>query len=179
MDKTHDMHTGEASAGNNLFRLLLIEDSDADAAVVQKTLEDEPRCARYTRASTIRDGEDILSGGGIDVLLLDLGLPDTMDATDTYTRVRKWADKLPVIIMTSIKDHSLARTLVHEGAADFLNKDNLLDSPDSLKNAIDFSIERHNICRKLIAEKNKLAEESKQKDTVLSCFMGNYTNGGG
>ena len=122
------------------------------------------------RVATLAEGEEVLKAGDIDLLFLDLGLPDTASAADTYARIKKWADQLPVIIMTNLKDHDLARIMVHEGAADFLNKDLIVNSPQQIGRAIDFSLERHGVYKKVV-------RESKEKDAMLSCFMGGYSSG--
>src|SRR4051812_34236525 len=108
---------------NPLLNILLIEDSDTDAFIIQSAISRHINAALCQRATTLRGGEEILQKGGIDLLLLDLGLPDTTDPKDTYDQIKKWSGSLPIIIMTNLKDHDLAKTMVHEGAADFLNKD--------------------------------------------------------
>ena len=160
-------------------RVLLIEDNDTDAFIVQKVLYNGMNDARFTRATTLEAGEEILEKGQTDLLLLDLGLPDSVTSANTYARVKKWADKIPVVIMTSVKDHELARAMVREGAADFLNKDSILENPGRIQHVIDFSMERHAINRKMILDKEKAMQESKEKDSVLNCFMGGYSITGG
>lgn len=154
---------------NSLLNILLIEDSDTDAFIIQNAISRHHKDALCQRAATFHAGEGILQKGGIDLLLLDLGLPDTASAEDTYEQIKKWTDKMPVIIMTNIKDHTLARTMVHEGAADFLNKDLIAENPTHIQKVIDFAIERHSLSR-------RMAQESKDKDALLSCFMGGYSS---
>jgi len=158
----------EKVVDKSMPRVLLIEDSDSDAFIVQKALYGGMDDTHCTRAITLKDGEDILEKGQTDLLLLDLGLPDSVTPADTYARVKKWADKVPVVIMTSLKDHALARALVRDGAADFLNKDSILENPKHIQHVIDFSMERHALTRKIM-------QESKDKDSTLSYFMGGYS----
>src|SRR3954471_1663951 len=103
--------------------ILLIEDSDTDAIIIQRALGKHHKEARYQRVMTFKSGEELLQKGGFDVLLLDLGLPDTASPKDTYEQAKKWTTQIPVVIMTNLQDHELARVMVHEGAADFVNKD--------------------------------------------------------
>ena len=155
---------------NSLLNVLLIEDSDADAFIIQTAIGRHHKDALCQRAATLHAGEEILEKGGVDLLLLDLGLPDTAGAEDTYNQIKKWTDKLPVIIMTNLKDHVLAKTMVHEGAADFLNKDLIVENPTHIQKVIDFAIERHALSKRLV-------QESKDKDALLNCFMGGYSSG--
>jgi DNA-binding NtrC family response regulator len=164
---------------NSLLRILLIEDSDTDAFIIQDALRRFKSDAQCTRAATLQSGENILQKGEIDAVLLDLGLPDTASPKDTYEQIKKWAQKLPIIIMTNLKDHELAKVMVQEGAADFLNKDAIVKTPKLVHDAIDFSMARHSAGRKLQSEKEKAEQESKQKDSVLKCFMGGYSIGSG
>ena len=156
---------------NYLLNILLIEDSDTDAFMIQRAIKQYHKSASCQRADTLRSGESILQEGGVDLLLLDLGLPDTASPKDTYDRIKKWSDNLPIIIMTNLNDHALARTMVHEGAADFLNKDLISKDPTHIQKAIDFAVERHAVSKKLL-------QEAKDKDAVLSCFMGGYSVSG-
>jgi len=165
---------------NPLLRVLLIEDSDTDAFIIHSALRAYKKDCLYTRVPTLKEGEEILQNSGADVVLLDLSLPDTASPKDTYEQIKKWAVKIPVIIMTNLRDHALARVMVHDGAADFLNKDVIVSTPKLVQTAIDFSIERHSVGRKLLSEKEKAVQESKEKDAVLRCFMGGYSiNGSG
>jgi DNA-binding NarL/FixJ family response regulator len=153
---------------DTVLRILLIEDSDTDSYIIQNALRQHKKNAVCTRVATLHDGEALLQKGEADAVLLDLGLPDTPSPSDTYEQMRKWAHKIPVIIMTSLQDHELARRMVQEGAADFLNKDVIAKDPKQIQNAIDFSVARHAITR-------KITEESKEKDAMLNCFMGGYS----
>jgi len=156
---------------NTLLNVLLIEDSDTDAFIIQNALSRHHKGASCQRASTLKAGEEALEKGDVDLLLLDLGLPDTESPKDTYDHIKKWSDKLPIIIMTNLKDHDLAKVMVHEGAADFLNKDLIAENPMHIQKVIDFALERHAISKRLM-------QEAKNKDEILNCFMGGYSISG-
>ncbi|MFA6104923.1 MAG: response regulator, partial [Victivallaceae bacterium] len=94
---------------NSNLRILLIEDSDTDAFIIQKALRQYKPEAQCLRAPTLHAGEEILQQGAVDLILLDLGLPDTASPADTYEQIKKWAAQLPVVIMTNLQDHELAR----------------------------------------------------------------------
>ncbi|MBU6474451.1 MAG: response regulator [Alphaproteobacteria bacterium] len=169
------MEQEEHAAEAHPLQVLLIEDSDTDAHVVETAMRKYMKSAKFARALTMKDGKSALQDGKADVLLLDLNLPDTTGPEDTYGQIKEWTNKLPVIIMTSMKDRLLARRMVYEGAADFLNKDIVSASPKIIHNAIEFSMERHAAAQKIMAEKESAEKESKEKDSILSCFMGGYS----
>jgi DNA-binding NtrC family response regulator len=171
-----EKHTGEKKPSpSSTLRILLIEDSDTDAFLIERALEKYMKNTKCTRATTLKEGEAILQKNETDLLLLDLGLPDTADASDTYKRIKKWTSNIPVVIMTNLKDHDLARNMVHEGVADFVNKDMIGKDPKIVQNTIDFSLERHAQSKKLQQENKKATKESEEKDIILSCFMGGYS----
>lgn len=153
------------------LNVLLIEDSDTDAYIIENAIKKYHGDVVCTRAETFSAGEQKLKEGGVDAVLLDLGLPDTATPRDTYERIKQWTARLPVIIMTNLQDHELARVMVHEGAADFLNKDMLVKDPGYIKKAIDFALDRHAVNRKIV-------QESIEKDAILKCFMGEYSVSG-
>jgi DNA-binding NtrC family response regulator len=157
------------------LRMLLIEDSDTDAYIIQKAVGRYLKHARCHRVSTLKEGEEHLQSGKINIVLLDLGLPDTASPADTYEQIKKWADKVPVIILTQIHDHELARIMVQEGAADFMNKDAVVKDPERAMEAVDLSLDRHRLRRELLSDKERALRESREKDSVLNCFMGGYS----
>ncbi|MBI3440881.1 MAG: response regulator [Proteobacteria bacterium] len=158
-----------------MLRILLIEDSDSDAYIIQKAIHDHVKDAVCSRVANAKAGEEYLQKRRADIILLDLGLPDSSNPADTYTRICRHAGKIPIVISTNIHDHALAMTLVHEGAEDYLNKDLIVDKPEHVRDAITFAIERHALLQKAMSEKEEAVKESEQKDTVLNCFMGGYS----
>ena len=82
------------------FHVLLIEDNPGYAEVIQIMLEK----IRETRfevvcAKRLSDGLQILSEEHIDVVLLDLKLPDSQ-GIDTFEKVHEHAPDLPIIMLT-------------------------------------------------------------------------------
>jgi pilus assembly protein CpaE len=62
-----------------------------------------------------------LERGGVDVILLDLGLPDC-SGMDTFTQTRARAPRTPIVILSSADSESLALQMIQEGAEDYLVK---------------------------------------------------------
>ena len=104
------------------IRVLLIEDNPGDARLIRQMLA-EVRGAGFglecvDRLST---GLERLGTGGFDVILLDLGLPDSR-GLDTFTRVYAQVLQVPIIVLTGLADETLAVKAVREGAQDYLVK---------------------------------------------------------
>jgi DNA-binding NtrC family response regulator len=148
--------------------ILLIEDSDDDAFITRKKLGEQlGENFRLLRATTIADARQFITerNAGIEIILLDLRLPDTHDEEDTFRSIKEHCQKIPVVILTSTHDHHLAVKFVGEGAEDFINKEMLLERPELLRDAIDFAVSRHRL----------LADTNRQKDMIISWMSGDYS----
>ncbi|MDD1725554.1 MAG: PAS domain S-box protein [Euryarchaeota archaeon] len=107
------------------MNVLLIEDSPTDTQLIQGLLHDtqHERITLIT-ASTLSKGLDELSQDAFDIILLDLGLPDSQ-GLETFRAIRAQAPHLAVIVLTIADDEELGRRAVQEGAQRFLSKDAL------------------------------------------------------
>jgi PAS domain-containing protein len=84
-------------------------------------------------------GLERINSGGVDALLLDLGLPDS-NGIDTFLRVYAQAPEVPTVVLTGLDDARLAAKLVSSGAQDYLVKGQFDDN--LLMRTIRYSIER-------------------------------------
>ncbi|MDF1596148.1 MAG: EAL domain-containing protein [Acidimicrobiia bacterium] len=122
------------------FRLLLVEDSRADAHLVQLMLDGaEPSSWVMTHVSTLADARSALRNHLFDCILLDLTLPDA-DRLEGLEQVRALAPSVPVVVLTGHDDEELALTALHEGAQDYLIKGQVDGA--LLVRAIRYSVER-------------------------------------
>src|SRR5438105_1256063 len=104
------------------MRVLLIEDNPDDVLFVQEELAQAGRGDwAVESASLLSAGLTRLARGGVDVLLTDLGLPDSQ-GLDTLRRVREQAPELPIVVLTGTGDDALGLQAVSEGAQDYLYK---------------------------------------------------------
>ncbi len=102
--------------------ILVIEDNPGDARLLRETFaEGEHAGVGLEWAPDLRAGLARLAQGGIDAVLLDLGLPDS-EGLATFAAVKAQAAELPVIVLTGLDDQALAERAVREGAQDFLVK---------------------------------------------------------
>ncbi|HYH48517.1 MAG TPA: diguanylate cyclase [Acidimicrobiia bacterium] len=122
------------------LRLLLVEDSRTDAELVEALLEhrDDVRFS-ITVAGSLADGLAWLARHSVDVVLLDLTLPDS-ERLETFRAVRNRAPTVPVVVMTGVAETGLGQAAVQQGAQDFLIKGPL--TSDRLAETLLFAIER-------------------------------------
>ena len=107
----------------NTLTVLLIEDSPQYAQLVQHWLANAAGGVGFVLNWTdcLADGMSRLERGGVDVILLDLGLPDC-SGMDTFTQTRNRAPKTPIVILSSADSESLALQMIQAGAEDYLVK---------------------------------------------------------
>src|SRR5262245_2686495 len=107
----------------NRIKVLLIEDNPVQAKMMEQLLKESSSPAFDVHiAGRLSDGlEQIHSKTGVDVILLDLVLPDSEDL-ETFARVHATAPDLPVVILTGIDDVATAARAVELGAQDYLLK---------------------------------------------------------
>lgn len=103
--------------------VLLIEDNPDDAVLIRRYLSGVQK-VRYevTHADRLGTGLEYLQGGGFDVVLLDLDLPDAATGLDTFEKVHAHAHDVPIIVLTGNDDDEFALDAVQKGAQDYLVK---------------------------------------------------------
>ena len=105
-----------------VLRVLLIEDNPGDAELVKEALADANDTAfQVYCAEALLPGLDRLARGDIDLVLLDLSLPDS-HGLDGLNAIRTHAPNLPVVLLTGLDSESLALRAVQSGAQDYLVK---------------------------------------------------------
>ncbi|MCK9503334.1 MAG: response regulator [Porticoccaceae bacterium] len=122
------------------IHLLLIEDNPIHARLIERLLEGESQLShKLEKVDCLAAGMARLARGGIDLLLLDLVLPDSQEL-DTLFRVRSAQPHIPIVVLTSLDDVSIAVRAVEAGAYDYLVKTQL--NSVSLGRAIRYTLAR-------------------------------------
>ena len=105
--------------------VLLVEDNDGDARLIELGLAEERRDGvrpfALHRADRLAAALERVRAGGVDVVLLDLNLPDSA-GYDTFLRVRAAVPDVPVVVLSGLADEELGARAVREGAQDYLVK---------------------------------------------------------
>ncbi len=154
--------------GNKPIQMLLIEDSLFATRHTQKMLADEKNSQfniELKCTDQLSSGLKLMARGGIDIVLLDLTLPDSKEE-DTCNKVLNRFPNMPVIIMSGIEDENLALTAVQAGAQDYLIKGRV-DSTH-LKRSILYALERKQMTEEL---KAAYAEQSVMVDQLNEALL--------
>lgn len=132
---------------NKTVHILHIEDNAADAANILEILfDDENFNYQVQSAVLLSEGLKYLARDQVDIVLLDLSLPDSI-GYNTFLAVKHVVPDLPVIIMTGLADENLAVQAVQEGAQDYLVKGKV--DTELLIRSIRYAIEREKLMVKL------------------------------
>jgi serine phosphatase RsbU (regulator of sigma subunit) len=111
--------TGAAlSQAPPLIHVLLIEDDDGDALIVQELLQDAV-AVRVQRARSLAEARPLLPR--VSCVLLDLGLPDSSEL-DGVRALRQNFPDVAVVVLTGLADEFLGAAAVRAGAQDYLVK---------------------------------------------------------
>lgn len=123
------------------LRVLLIEDNPGDVRLMQLALSEAKRASFVVEsAGTLEAGFQFLERQQVDIVLLDLSLPDSFGLQTFRTLQDRWP-QVPVVVLSGDEDESVATAAVNEGAQDFLVKGRA--DGDGVGRAIRYAIERH------------------------------------
>ena len=122
------------------IRVLLFEDNPGDARLFREFLrEDALVQVDLDQVDRLETGLKHLAQGKPDVILVDLGLPDSQ-GLETLTQVYAQAQDVPIVVLTGLDEGELAVEAVRAGAQDYLVKGEI--SGGLLVRAIRYAIER-------------------------------------
>jgi PAS domain S-box-containing protein len=121
------------------INILLVEDNPGDARLIKEMLKTESAPFELETVGRLAAAFEKLKGSKYDVMLLDLGLPDSK-GMETMEKVQKLAADLPIIILTGMTDEQIGIQAVEQGAQDFLIKWEASEAV--LARTINYAIER-------------------------------------
>ena len=107
------------------MRMLLIEDNENDAILIREMLEGQQELGvELEWSDSLAKGLTHLASGKIDLILLDLSLPDAF-GLETFETAQAHAQDVPIIVLTGLDDEALAGQALRKGAQDYLVKGRL------------------------------------------------------
>lgn len=142
------------------YKILLIEDDPIYVKALKSILNRaENTQFDISHADNLTDGTRQLAQTDLDVVLLDLSLPDS-SGIHTVRTVSEAIGDTPFLVLTSVEDEELAVRAVQAGAQDYLVKTET-DSKILLR-AIRFAIERHRLMQRETRTEPAPAERDKE-----------------
>jgi PAS domain S-box-containing protein len=135
------------------IRVLLVEDNAGDARLLREMLH-EPALNSYdlTLCESMAKAVTHLITRPVDVVLLDLGLPDSQGLA-ALGRAHGAAPQVPLVVLTGLDDELLATQALQAGAQDYLFKGQI--DTRGLRRALRYAIERKAMDEALSAERER------------------------
>lgn len=148
--------------------VLLIEDEPVDAARVRRILRAKQPGVELglEHVETLRAGVERLAQGDLDLVLLDLQLPDSQ-GIDSLVQIREADPAMPVVVFTGSDDDETASAALAAGAQDYLVKDDLEDS--LLRHSIHYAIERSRIAQDSAHVERRLHQVERMESLGVFC----------
>jgi diguanylate cyclase (GGDEF)-like protein/PAS domain S-box-containing protein len=137
--------------------VLLVEDNAGDARMLREMFNEQgPPGTELILVACMSDAERYLGAHPVDIVLLDLGLPDAR-GLESLRRARAAAPHVALVVLTGLDDESLAAQSLQEGAQDYLVKGQYEThgSPRGLMRALLYAVERKALEEALFAEKER------------------------
>ncbi len=130
------------------IKVLQVDDDEIDVKLAKRVLT---KCSRpitfnVQSAGTLSQAIDRLSNNEYDIVLLDLGLPDS-NGIETVQKVTEVNPNIPIVVLTGLEDEEAGLAAIKSGAADYLVKG--LSLENSLVRTVLYAIERKKVAEKL------------------------------
>ena len=139
--------------GVPITTLLVIEDNPGDARLLREMFEEgASRQSTMIQVASMAEAERHLAIHVVDVILLDLGLPDAQGLA-AVERAHAAAPDVPLVVVTGLDDETIATQALQIGAQDYLLKGQI-DSR-SLSRALRYAMERNALDAALFTEKER------------------------
>lgn len=138
--------------------VLYIEDNLVNITLVKILLADVKGTEYdYKAVNSLKEGLSVLQSKLFDIVLLDLGLPDST-GLEGVERLLSTFPEICLVVLTGNQDKTLAQKALEIGAQDYLDKEQL--ETDFLNKSLIFAHSRKIAERKLIANEKELQKLS-------------------
>src|ERR1700691_200416 len=138
--------------------LLLVEDNLGDARLLREMLNGQNSFnVQLTQLESMTAAETHLAKHAIDIILLDLGLPDAQ-GLEAIRRAHAAAPGVPLVVLTGLDDESLAVQALQLGAQDYLIKGQI--ETRGLLRALRYAIERKTMESAALAMARQMAHSA-------------------
>jgi len=132
---------------NGEIRVLQVDDDEIDLRLAKRALSKSTQSKfNVDTAGTMADAISKIKAGRYDVVLLDLGLPDST-GIDTVKKVCQVNPNIPIVVLTGLEDEQIGLSAIQNGAADYLVKGPAMEN--SLVRTALYAIERRKVAEKL------------------------------
>ncbi|MTJ83466.1 MAG: diguanylate cyclase [Telmatospirillum sp.] len=150
------------------LHVLIIEDNPGDARLATLQLTEDPdQVFECSVAMSLAQANVLKAGQSFDLVIADLGLPDSAGAATVDSLVTSWPDT-PIVVLTGLADRKIGTYAVQRGCQDYLVKG--FSDPAVLQRTARHAIERGRAARDLKESEQKLRTLiDVSPDAILLC----------
>ncbi len=153
-----------APPASNPLRILLLEDSRADAELIEARLEDAGFCFEMRRVESHAGFNDALNEGRFDIILSDYNVPG-FDGVAALSAARLACPEVPFLFVSGALGDEKAIDLLKRGATDYVLKDRLERLVPGVERALREAREK--------ADRRQAEQRLLERERTLSALMGN------
>lgn len=146
------------------LKILLIEDNKSDQKIISKILDEAGLRHILLKADTLNEAIEFMIGNNIDIILLDLGLPDS-SGYKTLQKIIERNNSIPIIVLTGTQNNIIENLVIKAGAQDYLTKEKL--NPALITKLINNAIIRFGIINKFKESNDELILKAKKQTEAL------------
>jgi two-component system invasion response regulator UvrY len=115
-----------------MIRLAIVDDHAIVRTGLRQYFSELGDIEVVAEATNGRDAQALVRNGGIDVLLMDISMPD-QNGVDVLRNIRAHTPDMPVLILSSFPEEHYAVSVLRQGASGYLNK---MCEPEEIATAI-------------------------------------------
>lgn len=146
------------------LKILLIEDNKSDQKIISTILDEAGLRHILLQADTLNEAIEFMIGNDIDIILLDLGLPDSA-GYKTLQKIIERNNSIPIIVLTGTQNTIIENLVIKAGAQDYLTKEKL--NPALITKLINNAIIRSGIINKFKESNDELILKAKKQTDAL------------
>lgn len=151
------------------IKVLLIEDNPGDARLIREMMKEVNNFSFDLKCTSwLESGLKLIAKGEVDVVLLDLGLPDSQ-GFETFAKTYALKPQLPIIVLSGLKDEELAVKAVRNGAQDYLVKGQV--NGNLIVRALRYAVERKRTEQELKKSFKRLRKSFEQTINALASSL--------
>lgn len=164
------MFSMDPRENKELIRTLIVDDSPVDAGLMKSMLAgNDGFTFRVDVVHSFAEAVTHLRGNKLELVILDLGLPDSQ-GIDTLVRMRRENLEVATVVITGIDNEDMGLAAIQEDAQDYLVKGKFDKS--NLLRSIRYSLERKRVSETLRKTNEKLiVNEKKLMNTLADLSM--------
>lgn len=136
-----------------IIKILLVDDDQADRKLVELALKHSVQQTlkfEVEFAETLAGGLELLKDSSFDLVMLDLGLPDS-NGLETVKTVRQTCPDIPIIVLTGLAGEEIGIEAIKAGAVDYVSKP---CKPDLLRTRIGIAMQITGLQKRLVSLAN-------------------------